>query len=231
MRAPSSAALVALVLGLTAPAASQAAAASAADFGAEPASTDVRRIAAWAAAGGDSQGLGFVIVDKADAKVFVFGPDGRLRGAAPALLGAARGDDSVPGIGQHKLADIRPDERTTSAGRFVSGLGGDLGQKDVVWVDYGAAISLHRVITTNPREHRVQRLATTTIADNRISYGCINVQADFFDRVVRPIFSGASGIVYILPEVRAIDAVFAIHEAGGSHGAPCRLGADIAAVR
>ena len=34
--------------------------------------------------------------------------DGRLRGAAPALLGLARGDDTIPGIGDRKLSDIPP---------------------------------------------------------------------------------------------------------------------------
>ena len=46
------------------------------------------------------------------------------------------------------------------------------------------------------------------MADNRISYGCINVPANFYDTVVRPAFTGANGIVYILPEVRSIKEVF-----------------------
>jgi hypothetical protein len=171
-------------------------------------SKTVQRFADWVIASHDDHGLPFVIVDKVQAKVFVFYPDGRLRGAAPALLGLARGDDSVPGIGQRPLASIGPEERTTPAGRFIADLGNDLGQKDVLWVDYGNAISLHRVITTNPKERRLQRLATPSPLDNRISYGCINVPANFYDHVVRPAFTGTSGIVYILPEVRPIRSVF-----------------------
>ncbi len=178
-----------------------------ADVRAAPTS-DAKRIVDWVTASGDNQGLPFVIVDKVKAKVFVFYPDGRLRGAAPALLGLARGDSSVPGIGDRKLSSIRPDERTTPAGRFVAALGNDLGEKDVVWVDYAAAISLHRVITSNPKERRLQRLATASILDNRISYGCINVPAEFYDTVVRPAFTGTNGIVYVLPEVRSIRDVF-----------------------
>ena len=49
------------------------------------------------------------------------------------MLGLAHGDDSVPGIGQHKLSSITPEERTTPAGRFVASLGNDLGKKNVVW--------------------------------------------------------------------------------------------------
>lgn len=195
-----------LCLGLLAALAAQAMAH--ADFGAVAASKDARAIADWVSASGDNHGLPFVIVDKVEAKVFVFHPDGRLRGAAPALVGLARGDDSVPGIGERKLSSIRPEERTTPAGRFVAALGADLGDKEVVWVDYEAAVSLHRVITTNAKEHRLRRLATRSPLDNRISYGCINVPAAFYDSVVQPAFTGTNGIVYILPEVRSLRDVF-----------------------
>ncbi|MDB5417707.1 MAG: L,D-transpeptidase, partial [Phenylobacterium sp.] len=148
-----------------------------ADFRDKPASPEARSIADWVTAAADNHGMPFVIIDKVQARLFVFSPDGRLRGASAALLGLARGDDSVPGIGDRKLSTIRPEERTTPAGRFIASLGADLGVKDVLWVDYADAISLHRVITTKPKERRLQRLATPTPADNRISYGCINVPA------------------------------------------------------
>lgn len=179
-----------------------------ADFGAEQAARNVRQVADWVVASGDSRGLPFVLVDKAAAKVFAFHPDGRLRGASPALIGQARGDDSAPGVGERKLSSIRPEERTTPAGRFVAALGRALGEKDIVWVDYAAAISLHRVVTGNPKERRLQRLATASPLDNRISYGCINVPAEFYDAVVRPTFTGTNGIVYILPEIRPVANVF-----------------------
>jgi hypothetical protein len=85
-------------------------------------------------------------------------------------------------------------------------------------VDYANAISLHRVITTKPKERRLQRLATPTPADNRISYGCINVPAKFYDTVVQPAFTGASGVVYILPEVRSLSAVFTGYRAASADG-------------
>ncbi|MDB5492901.1 MAG: hypothetical protein JWP86_238 [Phenylobacterium sp.] len=179
-----------------------------ADFRDKPASPEARSVADWVTASGDNHGMPFVIIDKVQARLFVFSPDGRLRGASAALLGLARGDDSVPGIGDRKLSTIRPEERTTPAGRFIASLGADLGVKDVLWVDYADAISLHRVITTKPKERRLQRLATPTPADNRISYGCINVPARFYDSVVRPAFTGTNGVVYILPEVRSLASVF-----------------------
>src|SRR5688572_10815261 len=66
-----------------------------ADFKHESASREARQVADWVVDSGDNGHLPFVIVDKVEAKVFVFFADGRLRGAAPALLGLALGDESV----------------------------------------------------------------------------------------------------------------------------------------
>ena len=172
------------------------------------ASNDARQVADWVVDSGDNRGLPFVIVDKKDAKVFVFDGHGQLLGATPALLGLARGDDSAPGIGDRKLSDIRPEERTTAAGRFVSALGRNLREQEVLWVDYDAALALHRVLARNTKEERLQRLATASPLDRRITFGCINVPVDFFDSVVHPAFTGTSGIVYILPEIKSIREVF-----------------------
>jgi hypothetical protein len=88
-------------------------------------------------------------------------------------------------------------------------LGHDL-EQDVLWVDYGTSISLHRVIVGNARDRRHQRLATATPLDNRISYGCINVPVSFYDGIVAPAFKGTVGIVYVLPETRSLADTFGI---------------------
>ena len=105
-------------------------------FGRETPSRDVRHIADWVVDSADNLDLPFVIIDKVEARVFVFDAGGRIRGAAPALLGLARGDDTVPGIGERELASILPAERTTPAGRFVAQRGMSLRGEDVLWVDY-----------------------------------------------------------------------------------------------
>lgn len=172
------------------------------------ASQDVRQVAGWVLQSADNRGLPFVLVDKKEAKVFVFFADGRLRGVAPTLLGSALGDDSVPGIGARKLSSILPEERTTPAGRFVAAMDHNLHGKAMLWVDYEAAISLHPVITSNPQERRAERLATPTAEDNRISYGCINVPPAFFRDIIVPAFRRTNGIVYVLPEIRSAKQVF-----------------------
>jgi hypothetical protein len=179
-----------------------------ANFDGAHAPDDVRQLADWIVTSGDNHGMSFVIVEKPQAEVFVFDAGGKILGTAPCLIGVQPGDDSAPGIGTMTLAHITPEMRTTPAGRFVSSLGPDLGKKDVLWVDYADAISLHRVVNNVRSERRLERLASPTPLDHRISWGCINVPAKFFDRVVEPAFTGTSGVVYILPEIKSMQQVF-----------------------
>ena len=184
-----------------------------ADFAGEPASDDARQVANWVVTSGDNRKLFFVILDKANTKVFVFEPSGKLRSATPVLIGAARGDDSVTGIGGRPIAEVQPHERTTPAGRFLAEPGRNTLGEDVVWVDYEAAVSMHRVRATEPKERRLERLASPTTDDNRISYGCINMPVAFFETVLKPAFNASYGVVYVLPEVKSLAEVFpAAHE-------------------
>ena len=179
-----------------------------ADFERERPSLEARHVADWAVHSGDHAGLPFAVVDKVTSRVFVFDARGKLQGAASALLGSAPGDESVPGIGERKMSAILAQERTTPAGRFVASLDKSLHGDEILWVDYDAAIALHRVIATVPAERRLQRLASQLPADRRITYGCINVPVRFFEQVVAPAFRAAGGIVYVLPETRPAQEVF-----------------------
>ncbi|MCE4555547.1 hypothetical protein [Pelomonas cellulosilytica] len=178
------------------------------DFGTAKAPADVTRVAAWAVAQADNGDRPFAIVDKRGASLYVFDVTGKLLGTSPVLLGYAAGDLTVEGIGNKKLEDIKPSERTTPAGRFQSEPGRNAHDQDVVWVDYDAAVSMHRVINSNPSERRLQRLATPTPADNRISWGCINVPVAFFDTTLWPNIGKGRGVVYVLPERLPLTAFF-----------------------
>ncbi|KQV96316.1 hypothetical protein [Pelomonas sp. Root1237] len=178
------------------------------DFGKVRAPLDVTRVAAWAVREADNGSSAFAIIDKRRAQVYVFTAGGRLLGTSPVLLGYASGDLTVAGIGSKSIEQIKPQERTTPAGRFVSAPGRNADGKEVVWVDYDAAVSMHRVINSNPKERRLERLATKTAADNRISWGCINVPVDFFERTVLPNLGQSRAVVYVLPEKKSLMAFF-----------------------
>jgi hypothetical protein len=179
-----------------------------ADFGTLSPSPDARTIADWVAGAHDNQGLPFAILDKRGARMYVFDPDARLLGSSLVLLGSAPGDDSVAGIGERPLSQIRSEERTTAAGRFVSEPGHDESGEKVVWVDYDAALAMHRVKVVDPKEHRFERIATDSVDDKRISNGCINVPIAFFDSVVEPALGRSRAVVYVLPEIKPLRQVF-----------------------
>jgi hypothetical protein len=173
-----------------------------------PLDGDAGRLFEWVARSRDNQGLPFMIIDKRRAHLWVFDRHAREQGNAPVLLGSARGDHTLPGIGDLPLAQIKPSDRTTPAGRFRADVGRNERGETVVWVDYDAGVSMHPVLTANAAERREQRLATPTPADNRVSFGCINVPKDFHATVVLGTVQRGHSIVYVLPETQPLAAVF-----------------------
>jgi hypothetical protein len=171
-------------------------------------SRDARNLAAWVIDSADNQDLPFIIIDKKEAKIFVFRPNGTFLAASPALLGRKIGDDITPGVGQKKLAEISANEKTTPAGRYMAGLGSSLDKSELVWIDYESGASIHPVVTSNPSERRLERLASSKIADRRITYGCVNVPSLFYKEAIHPTFENSSAVVYILPEIHSIKTVF-----------------------
>ena len=190
-----------------------------------PTSYTARQVAQWVTVSGDNRGLPFAVIDKVTAEVAVYGADGQLRGTGAALLGFARGDGSTPGVGDRELSDIAPEERTTPAGRFLAAYGPATGGKKVLWVDYATAISLHPVVTANRKERRLQRLKSPAPDDNRITFGCINVAAGFYENVVRPSFTGTNGVVYILPESEPLEAALPAYRPPPEAPAPTEVAA------
>lgn len=178
------------------------------DFAGERASDDVRYVANWVLEGADNQGRPFVIVDKRDARVYVFAAEGRLAGAAPALLGLAPGDQSIPDIARRAPSSLKPQERTTPAGRFESQPGHNDKGEDIVWVDYEASLAIHRLRPAPAAERRPERLASASIDDKRISFGCIVVPVAFYESVVSPMLGRLPGVVYVLPEAAAVSEMF-----------------------
>ncbi|MDF2463682.1 MAG: hypothetical protein K0Q43_1917 [Ramlibacter sp.] len=179
------------------------------EFGVQHASDDARFVTNWILDADDHRGMPFAVVDKKDARIYVFDAGGRLSGSAPALLGQAVGDDSAPDVGAHTQAGEVPiPERTTPAGRYISRPGRNLDGEHVVWVDYAAAVAIHRVRPGANLRSRQARLASATPDDNRASLGCVVVPEAFYDTVVQPLLGRSRAVVYVLPETRPVHEIF-----------------------
>ena len=172
-------------------------------------SAEAAQVIDWVIASRDNGDRPFMVIDKVSAELFVFDPSTRTRRRTPVLIGIAKGDHSMPGVGDLELSRIPVSQRTTPAGRFMAAYGPALDHEDVLWVDEPTAVSLHPVVTGNPREHRVARLQSPSPADNRITFGCINVDTEFYAKFIEPLFRDGGGVVYILPETRPLREVFA----------------------
>jgi len=166
------------------------------------------RLAEWIAGSDDNGKSPYIIIDKQEARLFVFDAKGQELGDAPVLIGIAVGDDASPGVGAKKLAEIGPAEKTTPAGRYIAKYGRAVGKERVLWVDYHNSVALHAVVTSNKKERRLERLRSPTVEDNRISFGCINVPTAFYGRNIRPLFQKSGGVVYILPDTKPVEEVF-----------------------
>jgi hypothetical protein len=170
-------------------------------------SETVIELAGWVVASKDNQGYPFAVMDKAAAQVLIFGGDGKLRGAAPALFGSAIGDHSAPGVAKLALSAIPGHDRTTPAGRFIGGYGPSDDAGRVLWVDYDSAVSMHPLPPGSPKEKRAERLASPTPDDNRVTHGCINVSPAFYEQIVQSTFE-KGGVFYILPDKDSIAKTF-----------------------
>jgi hypothetical protein len=154
-------------------------------------------------ASGDPGDRPFAIVDKRAARLIVFHADGRVAGTSPALLGRSPGDHSVPGVGARTQAGrLRPGDATTPAGRFPSEPGRNLQGEAIVWLDYDAALAIHRLRPGPGLRDRARRLATPTADDNRVTAGCVVVSPAFYAAVVQPVLGRKRGVVYILAETQ-----------------------------
>jgi hypothetical protein len=185
-----------------------------ADFGDVQPTPATRRMADWVVMRRDNGRMPFMVLDKRDARLYVFQSNGQLIDQTPVLLGSAHGDETYPGIGDVPIDQVKPYQRTTAAGRFVTRPGLDADHTDVVWLDYDAALAMHRVINKVKSEHRLERIASANPRVRRISWGCINIPIPFFDAYISPVFGKRSGVTYVIPERKTFAQVF--EQDGGS---------------
>lgn len=179
-----------------------------ADFARQAPSEAARQVADWVQQSRDNAGLPFALVDKKSATLYLFDAAARLQAASPVLLGLTPGDSGAPDLNQRDLATLAVHERTTPAGRFEAQPGRNLQGEAVVWVDYGAALAIHRLRPRPAHERRAARLQSATPADNKISLGCVVVPVAFYTGQVEPLMGHGRTVVYILPETRSLAETF-----------------------
>lgn len=183
-------------------------------------SAPAQELLQWIGRSADHGDRPFVIIDKRQARLWVFDGERRLVSQSPVLLGSAEGDTSAPGIGTKPLSQIAPHERTTPAGRFLLEPGVNTRGEDIIWIDYDAAVSMHRMRSAHAGENRAQRMATATPVDNRISYGCVNVPPAFYDSQLHPRFARGQGYAYVLPEWQSLREAFPTWRPAGGETPP-----------
>ena len=179
-----------------------------ADFHGEAAPADVTHLANWVSWTRNNKKKAFVIIDKKQAQLYVFDPQGKLRSHTPVLVGKAVGDRTAPGAGNKPLAQLKEEEKTTPAGRFLAASGRNMRGDDIIWIDYAAAVSMHRMHSVSASERRAERMASPEADDNRISNGCVNVPPAFYNSVLQPAVRKYGAFVYVLPETTTPQQLF-----------------------
>jgi hypothetical protein len=167
----------------------------------------VVHVANWVSYTRNNQKKAFVVIDKKNAQMYVFEPDGKLKNNATVLLGQAVADVLPPGTASKPISQLKLHEKATPAGRFLAKPGKNHKGEDVIWIDYNSAISLHRLRKVG-KENRAERLASAELDDNRISNGCVNVPPAFYDSLLRPTVLKKGAYVYVLPETKAPQQLF-----------------------
>lgn len=150
----------------------------------------------WVTQTKDSAGQRYIIADKASGQIHIMDAKGSVLATAPALYGAKTGDGMSVGETPAGVFTLWQEAAPESYGGDVQGFATDA---------KGDVYAIHRVLTNNPKQNRLGRLASKTADDNRVSLGCINIPADTYNQYLA---SGFKGKLYIIPDQRELADVF-----------------------
>ncbi len=175
----------------------------------------------WVVHTGNHASRPYVLVDKQQARVWVFDAQHQQLASSPALLGLARGDHEVPDITTRDVVRLARDARITPAGRFNTEPGVNIQGEPVVWLDYEAGLAMHRVRPGLAQAARLKRLAAEVASAQRVSMGCVVLPVAFYEGVIQPLLGQQGGVVYVLPEHSPLQSWLA-RWAQGSQNASAR---------
>jgi hypothetical protein len=160
----------------------------------------------WVRRTDNHAGRPYVVVDKQQARVWVFDAQHQPVASSAALLGQARGDHEVPDIATRDVTQLALEARITPAGRFDTEPGVNLQGEPVVWLNHDAGLAMHRVRPGLAQAGRLQRLAAGVASAQRVSMGCVVLPVAFYDAVIQPLLGQQTGVVYVLPEHSSVQS-------------------------
>jgi len=107
-------------------------------------------------------------------------------------------------VGERAQSGTLPfEERTTPAGRYITQPGRNITGEPVVWMDYEAALAIHRLRPGRAHTIRAARLERSEPSERRVSLGCVVVPVNFYLGIIQPVLGRRSGVVYVLPETHS----------------------------
>lgn len=181
-----------------------------ADFKDATFSADVRIVADWMLRNNRHESGPFIVADKAGGEMYAFDRSGVLIAKSPALYGKTRSDSLTERQAALPISQVTNADKVTPAGLFRAKGADTVYGKGVVFAEYATTrLTIHQVFLGNKAEGRMARLQSGSLADHRVTFGCINVPAEFISRVVVPFFGGESVLV-VLPETQSAGSFFGI---------------------
>lgn len=156
-------------------------------------------VANWVRATDANRGKSFIVADKAAGQLHAFMADGTLIRSAPALYGESLADAMTPEQLAKPLDKMTRADKITPAGRWNVTLQDSPEYGWVLSFKGGNGLAIHSVYLGTPSENRLGRLSSKISSDNYVSWGCINVPAEFAHNVLKDNFTSKDHGLFILP--------------------------------
>jgi len=158
---------------------------------------DRNRIIAWNKE--DKSDSNFVIIDKKNSKLTVYSPDGKEIKSAEVGTGQMVGDNyndafAKKSIKRTAAGEYSVDYKATGDDIYAKHYGSNL--LKLKSAERKEDIAMHQIPDTHPE--RIAKFNNKSLKDNRMSFGCVNLQKKDIEELKDFIPKGAK--VYILPE-------------------------------
>jgi hypothetical protein len=151
----------------------------------ERAAPEVQEVAQWAVASQDHAGLPFVVVDKTQARLFAFDPQGQLLGSTAILSSRPQG--------------VPTPVAAAPTGRFVTDTGLSAHADGIVWVNAGIGFSVYGTPAGQDAGFAPQPWASGDGDNQAVADGTLRVAGDFYREHLSNLKSQVS-VAYVLSQ-------------------------------